>query len=287
MKRKLLTVFLVFCLLFSLSVSVYADMGPKPSVRVSFSGLPEGMVYGTLLSKYESYGPHHKPEWSWQNGYYSVQHGDDPIWQAFVAYQDVDGYYFLQEWWDCTEYPLEWTYYAPEPFKVLLYFPETGEYLVSAVHERYAYDSYYTAQVQDGGLVLHKSYQWSGEVLGLLIRMVLTIAAELLVALLFCYHTRDALLLFVKINVLTQLILNLMLNLYAFFNGLSPWIFVPLYALLEILVVVTETTLYNHYLPRVTGEEQPHGKALGYAMIANLLSFVLGVFLMRHMPWMF
>ena len=28
-------------------------------------------------------------------------------------------------------------------------------------------------------------------------------------------------------------------------------------------------------------------KALGYAMIANILSFVLGVFLMRRMPWMF
>ena len=53
------------------------------------------------------------------------------------------------------------------------------------------------------------------------------------------------------------------------------------------LVIAAETALYNHYLPRVTGEEQPHGKALCYAMIANILSFVLGVFLMRRMPWMF
>ena len=287
MKRKLLTVLLVFCLLFGLSVSVYADMGPKPSVRVSFHGLPEGTVYGTLLSKYESYGPHHKPEWSWQDGYYSTRHGDDPIWQAFVAYQDADGFYFLQEWWDCTQQPLEWTYYAPEPFKVLLYFPETGEYLASGVHERYAFDSYYTAQVQDGGLVLHKSYQWGDELLGLLIRIALTVAVELLVALLFGYHDRDTLLLFAKINVLTQLALNLGLNLYAYFNGLSPWIFVPLYALLEILVIAVETALYHRYLPRVTGEKQPRGKALGYAMIANILSFVLGVFLMRRMPWMF
>ena len=170
---------------------------------------------------------------------------------------------------------------------MLLYFPETGEYLASTVHERYAYDSYYTAEVQDGGLVLHKSYQWGGELLGLLIRMALTVAVELLVALLFGYHDQDELLLFAKINVLTQLALNLCLNLYAYFNGLSPWIFVPLYALLEILVIAAETALYHHYLPRVTGEEQPHGKALGYAMMANILSFVLGVFLMRRMPWMF
>ena len=60
-----------------------------------------------------------------------------------------------------------------------------------------------------------------------------------------------------------------------------------LIALLEMLVIAAETALYHRYLPRVTGEEQPHGKALGYAMMANILSFVLGVFLMRRMPWMF
>lgn len=287
MKRKLLTVLLIMSLLLSLSVSVFADMGPKPSVRVSFRNLPEGTVYGTLLSKYDSYGPHHNPEWSWQKGYHNPKYDDDPIWQAFVAYEDADGFYFLQKWWDCTQYPLEWTYYAPEPFKVLLYFPDTGEYLVSAIHERYAYDSYYTAEAQGDRLVLHKSYQWGGELFGLLARMALTIGVELLVTLLFGYHAQEELLLFVKINVLTQLALNLCLNLYAYFNGLMPFIFIPLYGLLEVLVIAAETGLYNHYLPRVTGEEQTHGKALGYAMVANILSFVLGVFLVRRMPWMF
>ena len=287
MKRKLLTVLMVLCLFLSLSVSVFADMGPKPSVRVSFEHLPEGAVYGTLLSEQDHYGPHHSPDWSWQDGYHSEQHGDDPIWQAFVAYKDADGFYFLQEWWDCTDHPLEWTYYAPDPFKVLLYFPETGEYLVSAIHERYAYDSSYTATVQGDALVLRKSYPWCGELLGLLIRMALTLAVELTVALAFGYHDKDALLLFVKVNLFTQLALNLLLNLYAYFNGLSPWIFVPLYALLEMLVIAAETVLYNHYLPGVTGEEQPRGKVLCYAMIANALSFVFGVFLMRHIPRIF
>ena len=57
MKRKLLTIFVVLTLLLSLSVSVYADMGPKPSVRISFEHLPKGQVYGTLLSEYDHYGP--------------------------------------------------------------------------------------------------------------------------------------------------------------------------------------------------------------------------------------
>ena len=287
MKRKLLTIFVVLTLLLSLSVSVYADMGPKPSVRISFEHLPKCQVYGTLLSEYDHYGPHHSPDWSWQEGYHSDRYGDDPIWQAFAAYKDADGFYFLQEWWDCSQRPLEWTYYAPDPFKVLLYFPDTGEYLVSAIHERYAFDSHYTAQAQAGGLVLRKSYQWGGELFGLLARMALTLAVELVVALLFGYGDKEALLLFVKINLLTQLALNLMLNLYAYFNGLSPFLFIPLYGLLEILVIAAETRLYNHYLPLVTGREQTRGKALGYAMTANILSFVLGVFLVRQMPWMF
>jgi len=56
---------------------------------------------------------------------------------------------------------------------------------------------------------------------------------------------------------------------------------------LELLVIAAEWALYRHYLPLVTGQEQPHGKTLGYAMTANVISFALGVFLVRSMPWIF
>lgn len=43
MKRKLLLVVLTVSLLFSLTaLSASADMGPKPSVRVTFDGLGDG-----------------------------------------------------------------------------------------------------------------------------------------------------------------------------------------------------------------------------------------------------
>ena len=73
------------------------------------------------------------------------EEGEEEIWQAFVDYQDPDGFYFLQEIWDCSEAGLlDWTYYPPGTFKILLYFPDSGQFWTSPVYERYAFDSYFT-----------------------------------------------------------------------------------------------------------------------------------------------
>ena len=75
-----------------------------------------------------------------------------------MDYQDPDGYYFLQELWLCSENGrLDWTYFAPEDFKVLLYFPQTGEFVSGGIERAYAYDSYYTATFTDGGIALERS----------------------------------------------------------------------------------------------------------------------------------
>ena len=40
-----------------ISMTVRADMGPKPSVQITFKGLGDELCYGTLLSKDISTGP--------------------------------------------------------------------------------------------------------------------------------------------------------------------------------------------------------------------------------------
>lgn len=59
MKRKLLVLFTA--ILFSLtlfSVTVSADIGPKPSVSISFLNMGSEECYCTLLSEHKSTGPH-------------------------------------------------------------------------------------------------------------------------------------------------------------------------------------------------------------------------------------
>ena len=57
----------------------------------------------------------------------------------------MDGYNFLQYLWECSaDKIIEWTYYPPSVFKILLYFPESDSFVVSGACETYAFDSYYT-----------------------------------------------------------------------------------------------------------------------------------------------
>ena len=92
MKRRIGTVLLCMILLFTmLPTTAMADIGPKPSVEIQFTGVEEGVTYyATLLSYHKSTGP--ASAWD-ENPLYSKE--GDPIWKAFVDYKDSDGYYFL------------------------------------------------------------------------------------------------------------------------------------------------------------------------------------------------
>ena len=140
----------VLMLLIIFSLSVGADMGPKPSVVIEFENMGDQPCYGTLLSKNPSTGPY--SVWSGDaadaihngNEYYEYTDITEDLWRAFVEYEDTDGYYFLQEaiWQVNAEKRLAWTYYPPDSFKVLLYYPETEEFAVSGICEKYAFDTY-------------------------------------------------------------------------------------------------------------------------------------------------
>ena len=57
MKGRRIAVFLCLSLLLACSVTARADTGPKPSVRITFTGLEGESYYGTLLSERSSTGP--------------------------------------------------------------------------------------------------------------------------------------------------------------------------------------------------------------------------------------
>ena len=53
---RLIVAFILLSTLFAaFSTTVYADLGPKPSVIITYEELPESIRYGTLLAAGESY----------------------------------------------------------------------------------------------------------------------------------------------------------------------------------------------------------------------------------------
>ena len=266
-----------------------ADAGPKPSIHVGFAGIAEEEVfYGTLLSQYDTTGP--CSAWDGTEEYARYAPGDEgyEIWKKFVDYQDSDGYYFLQEWWECSgEDGISWTYYPPYSFKILLYFPEEDLFCVSPVYERYAFDSYYTVDLSDyrsGSLTAEKSYDYTWEFVSLAVRIVFTVLVELAAAWLFGYRSRKALSFLARVNVITQVGLNVALNAANYTSGYFLFIF--LYVLLELAVTVAEMLLYIRFLPRYA-EKSKKSRAAAYAWTANILSFAAGMWLAAVIPGIF
>lgn len=288
--KKNLTSFLCFMIIIGfllLPTTVYADMGPKPSVVISFTGLENENYYVTLISQDESTGPysHGNPYYDWM--------GEEWIFHKFCDHKLSNGYYFLSYMEDCSEDDtFEWIYYPPNEFKILLYFPEHDTFLeTEGEYERYAFDSYYTVNVTpsenlaESATTVQKSYDFTGEIISLILRILCTIAVEILIALLFLYREKKSLLTITAINVVTQVILNILLNIFYYQSG--PWAFTFHYIWMEIVVFGIEAYLYSKLLPRINVKTEKKHHPCWYAFVANLVSLVLGMQIANWIPNIF
>jgi len=289
-----------------LSVTASADMGPKPSVNVDFENLGDELCYATLLSRNKSTGP--ASAWDGNEEYaqhnenerYSyVDYGYD-VWKAFVDYKDEDGFYFLQEAWQVNETKkFGWTYYPPNEFKILLYFPDTNSFAVSGIYKSYAFDTYYTVNMDgvnlsaeyneelstDARIEAFRSYNYRIEITHLIVRIVITIAIEMLIALAFGYFEKKQLLLLAAVNGVTQIILNVLLNVVNYRSG--ELAFFVIYILLELGILIGEAFLYFNLLNKVSKKQRPKWLAIIYAVVANIVSFVGGMCIAQWLPGIF
>lgn len=276
---------IIACLLMLalLPTAALADMGPKPSVRIGIEGLdPDEPCWGTLLSEEASTGP--SRAYDGENA--RVGEAGEDVWRAFVDYEDPDGYYFLQELWPCSEDgQLWWTYYPPEEFKLLLYFPETGEFVSSGKCSAYAFTSWFDARLSEGELTLSKSYDYSGAIVNFAVRCALTIALECAAAyFIFRLRTPGRLKAVAAVNVITQLALNLVVNIIAYLAG--SFMIAFRFFLLECLVFAAEGALYDMFFRRA-GEPVPVKRCWALSLVGNLMSYALGLWLAYAVPGLF
>ncbi|MGN0494359.1 MAG: hypothetical protein ACI4F7_11975 [Acutalibacteraceae bacterium] len=312
MKKKVILLLCAVSLFMLFPFPASADTGPKPSVKVSFKSLGDELCYATLLSKTESTGP--ASVWDGtkedarhnENEYYSYSELDYKTWKAFVDYEDSDGFYFLQLGWRINETKsLDWAYYPPEVFKILLYFPESNTFAISKIYERYAFDSYFTVDMSGSviaavdrpeyteetnsyneiGITAEKSYNIKQEILSLIIRIAVTVMLEAAIALIFGYRNKKQLLLIFSVNAVTQLMLNISLNAAFLKSGYSEYIIT--YALLELAIFIAEAVIYSAILDRLSDKPKGLKSCLLYALCANACSLAVGLGLARLVPVIF
>ncbi len=281
MKRYLRMLVIITLLVLFLSIFVSADMGPKPSVVLSLENIGNQPCYVTLLSKDKASGPFHVNDEPLDESSSMIAENVPEglaVWQAFRNYWDVDGFHFLDYFAKVENHTYSWEYYPPEPFKVLLYFPQDDRFLVSEIGESYALHSYFDVTTQGDSLQLTPNYDYRWDAFSLGLRVFLTLLVEIVVALFFWRPlTRKMWIVLVCTNIATQLSLNIAMNL-------SP---APFYALLwlELAVLVVEGMVYGLFLPRCRNIHPSTG--IWYAVVANIASFLAGLVLMLSTPGIF
>lgn len=292
--KKFILLFLCTIVLTSLiPMNVHADMGPKPSVVIEIDGLEDEVYYGTLLSERSSNGPLDVMNDSDLEAKQDEEEYE--VWKAFVEYVDKDGFYFLPNIYPCKGTDsFGWGYYPPSPFKILLYFPESDSFVISEIYEEYAFDSYYKVNLtgidiknatSDIVVTASQSYKYGKEMVSLLVRIVLTILIELGIALLAGYREKKQFRFLILVNVITQVLLNIRLNMIAYQNG-SLALAIH-YIKLELLIFAIEAFLYATVLQGISEKKVKKFSTVMYALIANLISFIVGMFLAMMLPAIF
>lgn len=263
-KVKVFIFFLTIGLVFAFStISIRADVGPKPSVIVEITGVKGEKYAITFLGKEPT------PPYSDEN----YDHLDDhPIMDFTYGEYKFVGRYWEKEGNDFTR----WTYYPPSPFRILVRL-EDGSYYISEELERYTFSSYYHMDLSDvtrgepGSVTVvtnvRRSYNYSKEIWNFIFRLALTIAIELVIALLFKYRGKY-LWITIIVNIITQIFLNLTLSLNHHYNGALTAILLLIVA--EISVLLIEAVIYG-----ITLRKKGILRALLYTVVANVVTFLV------------
>ena len=281
-KRIAAAVLALFLLMPLLAAPVHADMGPKPSTTITVHGGGGERMVLTLLGEDDRWGPNRfighgevPSDWMVEN---ELQ---EEAWYAFRDYRDPDGFYFWGEVW---ENGVSWSYYPPEVFKVAVYYPDYDLLWVSAdSFERYAFQSEYRLILPAVGedarsgvleMDLKREADPMEEAFGLAVRIVLTIAIELAMAWLFDFDAKSQRRLILKVNLVTQVGLNVLLWAWYYFDG--PMMAIFRLILAELAVLMAETAVYLRRLR----EGESAGRTILYTLCANVASVLLGFLLL-------
>ena len=271
---------LIACTVLLSAGPVMADTGPKPAVFITFNDLPEIPCYGTLLSEESTTGPAS----AWDGTAEGKQHYSDTgdeIGQKFVEYKDPDGFYYLQEDWKISEdEPLEWTYYAPATFKVLLYYPETDTFEASGIIKRETLQAHFTASAGDNddeGLIVTRQIELTRHLPDAIRRLLLTLLIEMAVILLFRFRQMGELVFAFVMNVITQTALNAVLLAQDIYHFSFADIFVLIGT--EVLIFAAEIITFSLFIRKRHAEEHPKWAPPVCMLVANTASLVIGLLL--------
>lgn len=278
-----LSLFAVVLAIPSTPIEVSADTGPKPTMQIAIKNLEQSDYIVGFGMKSEHYGPHSAFTPGKETHYGNV---DDLI----LLYNNAtlpDSWYLSDiscAFNNTTNFVVKSGYMWPSDFILIILNKINSKAILSQETTTYAFHSYFTFDMNnydgnaitlDQAIVLEKDYPYWKEILEFFLRLFITLAVELLLAIVFKF-TKKSLIIIAITNAVTQIGLNVALNISAYFSGKDPLTILS-YAVIEVGIVLVEAIIYSIFCKREN--ERTKLPTISYAIAANVLSFAVGMLL--------
>lgn len=280
--RVLVLLVLAGCLM---SVTAFADMGPKPQLTVKVEHPPQELYWLDLLAEGNPSERYPLPEDDFHFGtnlkelhfpdadsYYAfnaavpegwhaclTQHSGPPIWGELTGTPNGDtmlhsfGYFGV-----------------PRTYRILI-MTESGEIWMSDIYSRTALQSSVTLDWETKAVSLPPV--WVGYSLQFLATFLPTILMEGLILFLFRYRQKRSWAVFGIANLTTQGALAVALSIEAVQSGVS-WGFTSLLVMAEGVILVVEAIAYV-----LLWKEHDRERAISCALVSNAASALIGWFI--------
>lgn len=255
------------------SFKVYADVGPKPSIKLIVLNPPEDEYYLDLLVDYEIKHPYKNVdvgEGLDENMLNVLKEYNEDGWRpALVTGTSVPLFGKLTGTREGDVMVHSFSYIGtPEKFKVILV-EKSGKVTVSEdIVKRKAFEStvyydYATNRLWETSAILAYVKQF-------IFTFTVTLIVEGIILILFRFSLKKSWKPFVVVNLITQILLTVIVFSFMYFAGAMAafLIYIPF----EILIFIMESKLYKKYLC-----EHSIRRRICYALVANMVSFVLGL----------
>lgn len=249
--------------------TVYADIGPKPSITIYVKNYKNQSYFLDLLTKneyikYTDFNNHNKysddiknmPFYKYNEGGWMSTHI-----RQHLLFGDLKGEYDEKTGFMVHTYSYR---DVPNIFKIIVQY-ENGDLVVSNVITPMQFNAKIVLDLETGKV--SKVPQISYGFFYFLFLIILTVILELVIAKLFKFKRYK---LIIKANIFTQLLLHFIL-VYTF-NIINYRMWNTEFLTLEVLIVILEFLIY-----KIFAKEYSWKKLLIYTCTANVVTFVLGV----------
>lgn len=283
MKKILVLIFILMAMSLFPFITSNADFGPKSAVTIDIIGVDQPYFFELLFEgelPIESYRLE-----AYQS---ALEHVNaQPYFPEMLKDFSEDGFISSLIYRGRPTVPIlmgdtfKYTYVPPQTFKLILIF-EDDTYVTSPIITTKLFNSHVIWDLTSVDLlytqsdvgIIEEIIPFSQMTSDLLIRILVTIAIELLVLFLFKYRLKRSYLLVFGVNAVTQTALTLFMFLMRYF--FMPF-FGEIFALTvgEFFVFLIEAVVFMTFL-----KEKKTKRAFGYTIVANLASLIVGFILM-------